>query len=397
MGLMLAAGVAFAGALTVRADENPKGRADLIVNANPQDTEGAWRLAGRMSGCAGLAASFSADGSRILTAGKDGARVWGTRDLKPLTEPLKHGQPIDAAALNANGTRIVTAAGLNEVRLWNARTGELTRTLKTFGTVLTVALSPDNSRLAISLENGVVQIWDANADKPLLELRHPAAVKFVTFSPDGGKVLTITVPNREDASNGAIRGAARLWEVRKGVELKKIVVDDVANGRRERWLRPAAFSRDGKRVATIDFRNVVIWGARGDDGDAPPIAVDTSDHGGFAVSVGFNPDGHKLVTADTGSASLWDLTNNGRWLGELKSRGVVDAQFSPDGSQVLTAGTGPATGVWEVASGKQVLSVAGKDRNGVPVVAWSPDDKRIAVSYAKEDETVVWEQDVEHH
>jgi WD40 repeat protein len=80
------------------------------------------KLLGKLPGSSGTSASFSSDGKRILTAGAGEARVWDAQTLRPVTEPLRHGDFVRLAAFSPDATKLLTA-GDNEVRVWNAATG----------------------------------------------------------------------------------------------------------------------------------------------------------------------------------------------------------------------------------------------------------------------------------
>ena len=67
-------------------------------------------------------ASFSPDGTRVVTASQDGtAKVW---DAKTGTEALTlkgHTGWVGSASFSPDGTRIVTAGGDRTARVWDAR------------------------------------------------------------------------------------------------------------------------------------------------------------------------------------------------------------------------------------------------------------------------------------
>lgn len=65
------------------------------------------------------AAAFSPDGGRVVTASNDHtARVWDARTGQPLTAPLVHGAGAHEAVFSSDGERIVTASADNTARVW---------------------------------------------------------------------------------------------------------------------------------------------------------------------------------------------------------------------------------------------------------------------------------------
>ena len=56
---------------------------------------------------------------------------------------------------------------------------------------------------------------------------------------------------------------------------------------------------------------------------------------------------------------------------------LADLSFSPDGSRLLTASSDKTAKVWDVRSGKELLTLAGHGE-GVRAAAFSPDGQAIA-------------------
>ena len=72
-----------------------------------------------------MAASFSPDGKRIVTASHDKtARVWDADNGQPITPPLRHDGGVEHAAFSSDGRWVVTASWDWTVRLWSTVTGD---------------------------------------------------------------------------------------------------------------------------------------------------------------------------------------------------------------------------------------------------------------------------------
>jgi WD40 repeat protein/serine/threonine protein kinase/class 3 adenylate cyclase len=113
------------------------------------DTSSGEELVRVQSG-GGIASSvtFSPDGSKIATAGGDGATV-----------------------LSASGRELVSMGGV--------------------GFVESVAFSPDGSQLATGTDDGIAYLWDAETGEELLALRgHTGAIKGIAFRSDGSELAT---------------------------------------------------------------------------------------------------------------------------------------------------------------------------------------------------------------
>ena len=77
-------------------------------------------------------ASFSADGSRIVTASLDGtARVWDARSGRQLTLIRESADsPVEQASFSPDGKLIVTAGRDGNARIWNVRSRSLAGILR---------------------------------------------------------------------------------------------------------------------------------------------------------------------------------------------------------------------------------------------------------------------------
>ena len=109
----------------------------------------------------GVFATYSPDGTRIVTASRDHtARVWNARDGKPLTPPLLHGGVVNHAAFSRDGNWIVTASADGKAQVWNARTGEKAGSaMRHAGSVIFVAFGQDNLHVLTAGQDGTARLW----------------------------------------------------------------------------------------------------------------------------------------------------------------------------------------------------------------------------------------------
>jgi hypothetical protein len=104
--------------------------------------------------------AFSADGQWLVTDGWQTAKVWDARTGAILRELKGHTDVVASATFSPDGTRVVTGGADKTVKIWDMRTGAPLLDLKGDAFVTRVAFSPDGTRLA-AIIGGTVKIWDA--------------------------------------------------------------------------------------------------------------------------------------------------------------------------------------------------------------------------------------------
>ncbi len=157
-----------------------------------------------------------------------------------------------------------------------------------------------------------------------------------------------------------------------------------------------AISRDGKRLASSDYR-LGRWGVTVWDMETGKLLVSLQ-HSGPVRALAFSADGTRLACGgDIASKrdkpadlKVWDL-NTGKVIFELEGHvpGVAGVCYSPDGKRICSLagnlfGKGAELKVWDAQTGKEVLNLQGPavarpfSAGIVGGLACSPDGKHIA-------------------
>jgi WD40 repeat protein/serine/threonine protein kinase len=239
--------------------------------------------------------------------------------------------------------------------------------------VTTARFSPDGKRVLTTTGRGdmTARVWDVETGKEVLVLKAPRAIQSAVFSPDGKLVLT-----------GAYLDATpRVWDAATGNEVA-ILKGQLVQA------QPGAFSPDGRRVVTPAENNT----ARVSEAATGKEAFVLQGHTAPVRLASFGPDGRRILTVSADqTVRVWD-TESGAvtrldWLvgkhqlaarsgsGELLPAEVKSAEFSPDGGRVLTTDTDYVGRVWDVTTGKEIVTL----RYGVDHARFSPDGKRVIV------------------
>ena len=320
--------------------------------------------------------TFSSDGRCLLTADDLTGRLWdaGTgRQLQLLDGP--QGQLL-AARFDPDGHRVVTAHHDRTARLWDARTGRQIAIFRGHGGRVTSAeFSPDGNWMVTASADGTCRIWHVgNGLGPVVAMDAGPERLQACFSPDGRRVVT-----------AATNGKARVWEAATGRQIHILrghasLGDSPARDAVLRGTLQATYSPDGKLIVTVGregkvrirarsillglktipeqelpFTPVRLW-----DAETGKELLALKGHTSGVLSAAFSPDSTRLLTAESGYLEKCEFRHNGNQVG---------------------AGSGPnlektAARVWDVQTGKQLLTLGGHER-GIGCAIFTPDGKRI--------------------
>jgi WD40 repeat protein len=394
-----------------------------------------------------LDASFSPDGSRVVTASADTtAQVWDVETGKPIGDPMKHKSWVRTAEFNQDGTQVVTASYDGTAQLWNAQTGKalLQSPLRPAGSkVYTARFSRDSKRIVTASDDGTAQLWDAQTGKQIGDtMRHDKIAWTAAFDPTGTLVVSASAdhtarvwdaqtfqPSGKPMQHGAQVNfasfspgdrTARVWDARTGLPLgepmrhsgavymarfrkdSSLIVTASFNHTAQIWkwqrtrtlpvmkqpgaLIAAFFDVDGRRLATVSKQGVQIWDARTGEAAGPPLVLENRENDMTGAS--FSSDGEWLLTTTNSTAQVWSAKTENRAGQPIKVSGLVSATFSPHGHLIMTVSNRDVW-LWDQQSGKSALSQPIRPGGTLVGASFSPDERTI-VTYTYEGTVSLW-------
>jgi WD40 repeat protein len=307
-------------------------------------------------------------------------RLFEVATGRPVGPVLEHKTTVFDAAFSPDSRTLLTGSSDSTARLWAVPGGEpLARPLDLHRTVHLVAFAPDGRSLATQ-DSDLVRLW-ALPQEGLPKLRVPLGCwgSFAALSPDGA----LAIPTGMSfAGNRALR-STRAHRVTTGkpagppLRPGGVIVD-------------AAFSPDGRSVATLDARSgqtkegqeVRAWDWK--SGQRRWRAALPSE----PRSLSYHPDGRRLAVLCAGGELLVFDAGNGREVRRWQSHPPERADhwitngkvgFSTDGRSLLTWGMGNDVRVWEPDTGRLRYPPL-RQRDKCHDVQFSPDGRSMALA-----------------
>ncbi len=308
------------------------------------------------------AVAFGADGTRLLTAGRDGT-------VKEWAEPAPRPAPEGLEASDALADRLKHLFGyLVPQPDWR----EMSRTFSP----LASAYTPNGLRLARASLVGEgdkaaleVRIWDEKGGPfrvPIHADIRPNKLGRLLFNQDGTRLIAqYVIPA---LNPWEWRSGLKAWDTASGKEVFAADTDNPFAGL-------LTVSPDGSRVAC----NRSGGGVRVLDAASGRQLLDAKE--GIVNCTAFSADGSRIAWGTMDSVRLWDVDAAKEVLTIHNTGGPVGLlAFSPDGMG-LAGAVGPIyvhgeVKVWNAADGRELLSLKGQ--TSVHDLAFSPDGRRLA-------------------
>ncbi len=304
------------------------------------------------------ASCFSADGSRLLSAGRDGRLcIWEAQPWRCATNWPGHTGTVFNMRMSPDGTTLAACYGDENpvVRLLDPATGAILQELREHSThVSSVAFGPDGRFLVSSSYDGLVCIWQLEGGRaigPPHKLKpggahspNVAQINALALSPDGSRIAAVGDDLR-----------LRIFDASSGHVLSEHAFETYR-------LPSVDWSRDGRFIALafMSAEGVMLLDTRDD------TLTQISPRDTPTRIVRFSPDGSMLASGgEDGAVRLWPLRDDAPIAAPLVLSGhqqdVFALDFNPDASMIASSGRSGEIRLWDIASGRCLATLPGHD------------------------------------
>ncbi len=282
-------------------------------------------------------AEFSKDGSKFITAINNPYRFSSSFDGKMLTmvEGPDGFSPIQVVFSPDDKHLLISSTGIASIihRL-NLERKEFDAMLS-IPSVAIAGFSPDNSRIVVSESSGALQVRENRGVFP--EITRLSTSRAFTFSPDGRRIISV---DRD----------GNLWKC-----------DALHGGAIPRNLVTSPFPRESEPItikstdgvsylfsSTLPLEEIRLLGATGGN-----FLAEASKNGTYIATIAK----HSTVNfVDTSTVRLWD-THKGTLLHSMKARSSArDFSFSDDGKLLIVQDAKGLT-LWCTTTGREISSI----------------------------------------
>ncbi|MBC8874603.1 MAG: WD40 repeat domain-containing protein [Planctomycetes bacterium] len=337
------------------------------------DTESLQRsipLRPRIQGWSGHVLSVSHGGTECAIASSASCEleVYHLRENKTRKwQTTGHRRPPRAIVFTPGGKTVISGSGDGTIRFWDTADGSQTKQLvfsQECLNLMALAMTQDGRFLAAAgntrQRKGSVKLWDADTGAALREFRLPECGSSVAFSPDGERLAAGSISFSGKAENGPVL----VFDVATGGTVAELndharVVHSIHFSERNRLLSVSGKMRVWDLTLGTTARVLEI---------------------GSANVCHFSRDGANLAVADWETVTVWNVIS-GNAVASFKHRqrasGAHGMDYSPDGKRLAASSRNDAVLLWDVASGKELLSYASPSCD-VCSTAFSPDGRQVA-------------------
>lgn len=267
--------------------------------------------------------------------------------------PFDHGQP-ETLSFHPSGKYLLAGGGIGgksgTTVTWEVETGKpVLRAGKDFDSVIAASLRSDLGGVSLGGPGKRVKLWDTGSDEQLVSIKkHTDWVTQLAYSHDG--VLL---------ASGGRGGGVYVWEADTGNEFHNL------RGHKA-GITGVAWRSDSNLMASASEDGTILVWEMNNGKQVKKIAA----HSGGVLSLDWTKNGHLVSSGRDHKVKLWKPDfNQLKELPVAKSL-ITQVAFSHDGKRVFAASWSGKITVWDVATAKQIGTLASNPPSIAKRIEW---------------------------
>lgn len=230
-----------------------------------------------------------------------------------------HRDFVTCVAISPDGTTVATGSQDSTIKLWDLNTAELITTLKGhIGAIHDLAFSPNGILLASVGVDPILRIWNVAKKELVKSIRCGTSKHRVAFSKKGGYILFGSGPSIMHCAPWSSVGPSEHFRL-EGQHDPITVLEHSPDGT--------------KLVSAGRPEDMGLWDVKSKD-----LILRLNGHMGWIRSAAFSPDGKRLAsTGDDNCIIMRDLDNPSGYtaFGHGRGRHIKKIAFSQDGNMLV--------------------------------------------------------------
>ncbi len=303
-------------------------------------------------GTAVLACDISADGSTIVSMGRDTTlKLWDTNTGAERSTLIGHQVIGNSCALSADGTVVVSATWDGVLKIWDSGTGKERLSFKAHtGSIFGCAISDDGATVVTAAKDKTVKVWDAHSGQERFTLTgHERSVTGCAISADGSTIISVSPDGKVkiwDAKTGQLRISMEAYGIEAYNRAANLTFTSAASA-----LLDCDISAAGTVAVSVLPDGVLkVW-----DVPTGTERLILKGHTGWVENCALSADGNLVVSVSNDKTVRgWDAKSGvEKFLMEGHLRAIAGCAVSADGKIIASASQDKTLKLWDAESGAE--------------------------------------------